>query len=413
MAVMRVSRLRVALLGVFALGLAVSISLAQTALAALVVAVVAPSRDAPRRRLAWPLGIPVAAFALWTLVSALASARPLESLVDAKSLLSLAALYAVVGALPDGRAARRFLTVLFVLVSGVAILAILQVAACPAAPPAVPLLGSFFRKCARARGFFSIYMTLAGVLLLVLLAVLPRLTQVAALRTWLAPAWLTGAAALALTYTRGAWVGFLLSAAGILVAGRRRVVALVALGAAVLLLLVVLPGVLDRVRTIGDATDPTTRDRLAMISAGLRMAREHPFTGVGPGQVKHLYPAYRTPEALPRPRGHLHNTPLQILVERGVPGLLAWLAIFGAFLIRATTILMRLPAGARDDRALVTGCLVALGGFLVAGLFEYNFGDTEVLLVATSLMALPFVVERDLASPGAWRVPDEPVARHR
>src|SRR5207237_2943962 len=38
----------------------------------------------------------------------------------------------------------------------------------------------------------------------------------------------------------------------------------------------------------------------------------------------------------------------------------------------------------------------AIAAFLVAGLFEYNFGDTEVLLVAVALMALPFGVQRDL-----------------
>jgi len=36
--------------------------------------------------------------------------------------------------------------------------------------------------------------------------------------------------------------------------------------------------------------------------------------------------------------------------------------------------------------------------FLVAGLFEYNFGDTEVLLVAMTLMALPFALGRDCAA---------------
>jgi len=36
--------------------------------------------------------------------------------------------------------------------------------------------------------------------------------------------------------------------------------------------------------------------------------------------------------------------------------------------------------------------MAAIAAFLVAGLFEYNFGDTEVLLVAVALMALPFTV---------------------
>jgi hypothetical protein len=40
----------------------------------------------------------------------------------------------------------------------------------------------------------------------------------------------------------------------------------------------------------------------------------------------------------------------------------------------------------------VLGSLAALVAFLVGGLFEYNFGDTEVLLVALVLMALPFAL---------------------
>jgi len=55
------------------------------------------------------------------------------------------------------------------------------------------------------------------------------------------------------------------------------------------------------------------------------------------------------------------------------------------------------PEDAVAERALVVGALAAVTAFLVAGLFEYNFGDTEVLLVTLSVMALPFVVERDLA----------------
>jgi len=49
----------------------------------------------------------------------------------------------------------------------------------------------------------------------------------------------------------------------------------------------------------------------------------------------------------------------------------------------------------------VLGSIAAIAAFLVAGLFEYNFGDTEVLLVALALMALPFVVERELTLEAA------------
>jgi len=42
---------------------------------------------------------------------------------------------------------------------------------------------------------------------------------------------------------------------------------------------------------------------------------------------------------------------------------------------------------------LVAGSVAAVAGFLVAGLFEYNFGDSEVIGLTWVVMALPFVVD--------------------
>src|SRR5204863_5798451 len=80
-------------------------------------------------------------------------------------------------------------------------------------------------------------------------------------------------------------------------------------------------------------------------------------------------------------------------VERGALGLAAWLWIWLAFYARAIALLRRLP-GAGREWALVAGSLAAVTGFLVGGLAEYNFGDSEVVLVAWTLVSLPFVVER-------------------
>src|SRR5881628_2948684 len=81
----------------------------------------------------------------------------------------------------------------------------------------------------------------------------------------------------------------------------------------------------------------------------------------------------------------------------GAAGLAAWIAIWAAFFAASARTLSRIPPGDEDARALVLGSMAAIAAFLVAGLFEYNFDDTEVLLVALAVMALPFVVERDLA----------------
>jgi len=391
------SALRRFLLAAFAVGLAASISLAEAALVALALALALIRWVAPGPRLVWPLGVPVAGFAAWTVASALASARPLESLLAAKSLLVLAALFVVVNALPDRRTAHWFLTLVLVAVSLAALVAVVQAAACPDATPEVRGLYRIFRKCARARGFYSIYMTLAGVLAPVLVASVPWLIARHRGVAWRLPAWVVGLVALGFTYVRGAWLAFAVGVGGVALStwkGNRRVFALAAILGLVTLLGV---GLAYRSR-IDDERDDSTRDRLIMLRAGLRMVGDHPLTGIGVGQVKHLYPVY-APDAPRRRTSHLHDTPLQILVERGVPGLLLWGWIFAAFFYRAGRTLGRLPPEVAEDRALVLGSIMAIAAFLVGGLTEYNFGDTEVLLVACSLMALPFVIERDLPRP--------------
>jgi uncharacterized protein (DUF2237 family) len=77
-----------------------------------------------------------------------------------------------------------------------------------------------------------------------------------------------------------------------------------------------------------------------------------------------------------------------------------------AFYARAGALLRRLPAGREAERDLVVGCLAAVTGFLVAGLAEYNFGDSEVVMVLWALMALPFTLEA--RSAGKDPSPSEP-----
>ena len=387
---------RAPLLVALVLGLAASISLAQITLTVLAVWVVLARRAGRAAPLRWPLLLPVLAFVAWSLIAALGAPRPRESLLACKGLLTLGALFVIVNALPDAAAARRFATWLLVAVTATAALALVQVSACPDVAftaPAVTLIGKFFRKCGRARGLFSIYMTLAGVLAIVLTATLPRLARLGRDLRWLGPAFVLNGVAMALTYVRGAWLGFVAGAlAAVAGLGRRGAVAAGAVALLGALVLLSLPHVRDRAGTIGDPTNDTTRDRMAMLEVGLRLAAEHPWIGIGPGQLKRAYPALAPPEAMRRSTSHLHDSPLQIAAERGVIGLAAWLWIFVAFFRRARVVLARLPAAAADDRALVLGSLAAIVTFLVAGLFEYNFGDTEVLMVALAMMALPFAV---------------------
>jgi putative inorganic carbon (HCO3(-)) transporter len=387
---------RRALLAAFVLGLGFSITLAQAALALLTLLWLGrlcgrETREAVR----WPLWRPVLAFGAVSVMSALFAPYPGESLVACKKLLLVAAFYVLADELDSAEHAERFLSALALSVAGAAAVGLLQVSLCPGPEADYGTPAWLYHRCARARGFFSSYMTLAGVLSLTLLVNLPRLLVRTTFRPWFALEWFVSLAGLAATYTRGAWIGFASGVLALCPAIRTRrwllVVGLLTLGLAVL----VGPQHLrERVQTIADHDDATVKERIYMWRSGIAMWREHPWLGVGPGGVKREYRNYALPEALMKRTGHLHNSALQILVELGVAGLLAWLWIWAAFYTEAVRLFRRLPAAAVGERALVAGSIAAITGFLVAGAPEYNFGDSEVVMLAWVIVALPYVVAR-------------------
>jgi O-antigen ligase len=391
------------LLACFVLGLGFSITLSETTLALLALLWLWRLRDGEyRRRASWPLAAPVMGFSGATVLSALLSGHPGESLLASKGLLLVLAFYVTADALPGWEAADQLLSALAVAAAAAALMGLLQVGLCPQPEPSGGLARWFFHRCDRARAAFSIYMTLAGVLNLVLLATLPRLLPGPSFRGWSVPAWVITLGGLGATLTRGAWVGFASGVLAFLPVVRRGRWLLA--GGLVVLAAAALAGpahLSHRFASMADPNDPTIREREYMWQSALAMWTEHPWLGHGPGGVKREYSRYALPEAIKRRTGHVHNTPLQVLVERGALGLAAWLWIWVTFYTRAMDVLRRLPADAGRQRALVSGSLAAVTGFLVGGLAEYNFGDSEVALVAWTLVALPFVVERTIAAPHA------------
>ena len=59
-----------------------------------------------------------------------------------------------------------------------------------------------------------------------------------------------------------------------------------------------------------------------MLQSGVEIVRDHPLTGVGPDMVKSVYQEYRQPWAVNDLNVHLHNVPVHIAAERGLPALL-------------------------------------------------------------------------------------------
>jgi O-antigen ligase len=160
----------------------------------------------------------------------------------------------------------------------------------------------------------------------------------------------------------------------------------------VVLFLVAPDAVRSRIRSIVDPQDVTARERLYMWDSGLQIIRDHPWTGVGINGVKGIYYDYKHPNAVRDQRAHLHSNLFQIAAERGLIGVTCWLWIWVAFYRQAWQIFRDLGPGNPRASALVVGSLASVTGFHLAGLFEYTFGDSEVIMLVYFLMALPYVV---------------------
>jgi O-antigen ligase len=195
--------------------------------------------------------------------------------------------------------------------------------------------------------------------------------------------------ALALTFTRSAWVGACVVVGLLFLLRDFRLIAL--LPVTIALMFAIAPDrITNRMVSMFDLHDPTNRDRLAMLRTGEAIIRDHPLTGVGPNMVQRVYPQYRQPDAVQATNPHLHNVPMHIAAERGLPAVGVWLW----FLVTLVLNTFRLFRATRAP-VLAATALAAIAAMLTAGFFEYNFGDSEFLMLFLVLVTLPFAATHD------------------
>jgi O-antigen ligase len=342
--------------------------------------------EAPR--MFWPL----AAYAGATLIAAAFSVEPRTSIIDCKQLL-LFLIVPITYRLVPGRRASTVLDVVIMVGAISAVIGIVQFG-----------ILKFDHLGQRPRGSLGMYMTYSGQLMLVACTAAARVLFRKDDRMWAALVMPALVAALAATLSRNAWVGACAGIGLLLLIRDFRLVAILPVAAAVFI--AVAPAQLTdrfyssfRINSVSrDSADTeasvlSNRDRLAMIRSGWRIIKDDPLTGVGPDTVRMVYPQYRDRDAVQQLNSHLHNVPLQIAAERGIPALLLWcwfmFTLLQDFVRRRRTTIA--PAVAMAALA----CVVAL---LTAGLFEYNFGDSEFLMLFLVVVTLPYAADRPSAA---------------
>jgi O-antigen ligase len=391
-----------------------------------------------------PLDAPLLAFCVWTLLSAAFSASPLVSVDHAKKLLLFTLFYlgqetlsreadrerVLAGAFAGGLALSGLVVLQHAflgfdtlrarpsgflghymsasgLCMGVLVLAGARLAFSRERPRVLPgdarFLAALFVALlvvagAQASGRFSVLavrLFVAGLLLSIAAMTLsrgqwPARTTSTTLATLIVPlsAW-----AIVASQTRNAWLGAFLGVGAVAVLRAPRTLWL--LGAAAAVVLLARPSAVAERLTL---EDDSSRDRYYMWQAGIDMIVDKPVFGQGPGMILDTYPRYRWDEA-PNPRApHLHNNALQLAAERGLPCLVFWLWWVAAVMADAWRESRPALLATRPGAWCAAGALGVLVAVLAGGLFEYNFGDSEVLMFILLVSAVPYALRRERAA---------------
>jgi putative inorganic carbon (hco3(-)) transporter len=145
----------------------------------------------------------------------------------------------------------------------------------------------------------------------------------------------------------------------------------------------------ERITSIVDPKYPSNESRLIMWKVGWDMFKDHPLIGVGDNEITQVYKMYKNPE-FQGEGSHLHNNFFMILATKGITGILIYFALFITLFLKQIKYFRIINN--KEDKYLIFGCILATISFHIAGIFEWNYGDWEVLTLLLFISAIPFIL---------------------
>lgn len=146
---------------------------------------------------------------------------------------------------------------------------------------------------------------------------------------------------------------------------------------------------LDRFKSIADLNHPSNEDRINMWSTGIKMFKDHPFTGIADSHIREIYSTYKKIER-PGEGVHLHSNFIMILATTGIFGFISYIGMF--LLIFLKQIKFYRQSENNIFKMLIMGSILVMVSFQISGIFEWSFGDHEVMTVFFFLISVPFVL---------------------
>jgi O-antigen ligase len=348
----------------------------------------------------FPLGIPFLLFVLACLVAVIDAYDISYSYPSLKKLLEFLIFFWVINCVRENRLRDQLLLVLIASATLAGLFGIYQ--AWGTAPT-------------RVEGTLSVYMTFAGILMMVGLLALARFLYGHPKGIWLLPCLGVILACLLFTFTRQAWLGFIIGAT-FLISIKKGKPFLILIISIFVIVFVFKDSIRSKIMDIGLQLDQksespfiryerylihriqstleagpsdTFSERVALWKGGWKIFNDHPLTGCGFRCVDKLYSKYPDPTGLIKRLRGMHNNYIQLAVDTGVLGLFTWCGIWFYFF---SMLYKRLAAldGDPNEKGIILGSAAGSIAFLTGGFFETNLYDSEVAMTLYFLMALPF-----------------------
>ncbi len=154
----------------------------------------------------------------------------------------------------------------------------------------------------------------------------------------------------------------------------------------------------ERAMSIIDLNHPSNHSRFIMWNTGVKIIKDNLFFGVGDVDNNIIYRMYKTPE-FHGEGSHMHSNVIQILVNFGITGFIAWLALM-IYLFNRQIKIWIVTRKFEFLNILSLISILTMVALQVSGLTEWNFGDAEFAAVfwfslALSFLAFKFMLKKD------------------
>ncbi len=333
-----------------------------------------------------PVALFMAFYAIFEILSRVFAIYPEGALLGVKRVLIFLIFFAVIYKVPDKKTLHFIIFVLVCMTSFISIYELIKFAIL--APEAIPQKGGF----SETRIDYLLYpLSGAEIKLMVLMSIFPLFfikERFFVELKYLILLSIPIVVSMYLTQSRNVFLSFIIC---LIIFGIIKSPKYLLIGAAAAVLVFFLLPVefTERYTSIFSTSHGSNAGRLVMWETGWRMFLDHPFTGIGDNKIMDYYATYRD-SMTEWEHSHLHSNIFMVLATTGIFGFLSFLGLFLTIFIKQIKFYKQVTN--ETDKALIMGSILMFIAFNISGIFEWSFGDHEVITVFFFLVSVPFVI---------------------